>query len=433
MAKVRGRHHILRVPHLRALFSFNHQIFLFVPPTISPLPPPPPPNSPIHQIGLRRPFHPSFACGSTKLDSIALIIHLCVPKHQIGLHLPFYLSFECQSTKSGFITPFIHCLSAKAPNRAPSLNSTIVCMLKRRTGLPRPTYSLVTGQTPQLGSIALISNIFYFHINHQVGTYELSAQPLILSRCKSEPVRTEERLNPAIASRLLVIALIILWRNLLSPYDTSASLNPNSCISSSSSNNGSNSHGINILFPRSASAIEESIAWDGVYFVLIVQCGGYEYEQSFAFFVSHRIARGISCESIEGVSILMCTERQYPPSEVAQILDSAVRRLQPSCPQNLGVYTEIQMSMGRIKTQILALIKSTVKMIFNIGSKLKKKLDIWVVCACERLLVDFKMTLSWQRSPEDNYSRSSGVFSHDKHILHEIKTYKSLQLKKTSV
>ncbi|KAM7473884.1 hypothetical protein LguiB_021127 [Lonicera macranthoides] len=51
--------------------------------------------------------------------------------------------------------------------------------------------------------------------------------------------------------------------------------------------------------------------------------------------------------------IQMCTERQYPPSEVAQILDSAVRSLQPSCPQNLGVYREIQMSMGRIKTQIL--------------------------------------------------------------------------------
>ncbi|KAM7473898.1 hypothetical protein LguiB_021141 [Lonicera macranthoides] len=89
--------------------------------------------------------------------------------------------------------------------------------------------------------------------------------------------------------------------------------------------------------------------------------------------------------------IQMCTERQYPPSDVAQILDSAVRSLQPSCPQNLGVYREIQMSMGRIKTQILAL-----------------------------------------RSPEDNYSRSSSAFSHDKHILHEIETYISLQLKKTS-
>ncbi|KAM7473899.1 hypothetical protein LguiB_021142 [Lonicera macranthoides] len=78
-------------------------------------------------------------------------------------------------------------------------------------------------------------------------------------------------------------ALNILWRNLLSPYDTSASLNPNNCISSSSSNNGSNSHGINIRFPHIASAIEESIVWDGVYFVQIAQYGGYEYEQSYAF------------------------------------------------------------------------------------------------------------------------------------------------------
>ncbi|KAM7469494.1 hypothetical protein LguiA_007677 [Lonicera macranthoides] len=67
------------------------------------------------------------------------------------------------------------------------------------------------------------------------------------------------------------------------PYDTSASLNPNNCISSSSSSNGSSSHGINIRFPRIASAIEESIVWDGVYFVRIAECGGYEYEQSYAF------------------------------------------------------------------------------------------------------------------------------------------------------
>ncbi|KAM7473896.1 hypothetical protein LguiB_021139 [Lonicera macranthoides] len=63
-----------------------------------------------------------------------------------------------------------------------------------------------------------------------------------------------------IASRLLVIALIILWRNLLSPYYTTV-----------------------VRFPRIASAIEESIVWDGVYFVRIAECGGYEYEQSYAF------------------------------------------------------------------------------------------------------------------------------------------------------
>ncbi|KAK9265918.1 hypothetical protein L1049_012597 [Liquidambar formosana] len=54
--------------------------------------------------------------------------------------------------------------------------------------------------------------------------------------------------------------------------------------------------------------------------------------------------------------IQTCTERQYPPADVAQILDSAVTTLHPCCPQNLPIYREIQMCMGRIKTQILALI-----------------------------------------------------------------------------
>ncbi|KAJ7977966.1 Protein ALWAYS EARLY 3 [Quillaja saponaria] len=51
-----------------------------------------------------------------------------------------------------------------------------------------------------------------------------------------------------------------------------------------------------------------------------------------------------------------CTQRQYPPADVAQILDSAVTSLHPCCPKNLPIYREIQMCMGRIKTQILALI-----------------------------------------------------------------------------
>uniref|UniRef100_A0A5B6ZU57 SANT domain-containing protein n=1 Tax=Davidia involucrata TaxID=16924 RepID=A0A5B6ZU57_DAVIN len=54
--------------------------------------------------------------------------------------------------------------------------------------------------------------------------------------------------------------------------------------------------------------------------------------------------------------VQMCTERQYPPADVAQILDSAVTSLHPCCPQNLPIYREIQMCMGRIKTQILALV-----------------------------------------------------------------------------
>ncbi|GLT61171.1 hypothetical protein SLA2020_338940 [Shorea laevis] len=54
--------------------------------------------------------------------------------------------------------------------------------------------------------------------------------------------------------------------------------------------------------------------------------------------------------------IQTCTERQYPPADVAQILDSALTSLHPCCPQNLPIYREIQMCVGRIKTQILALV-----------------------------------------------------------------------------
>ncbi|KAI3848226.1 hypothetical protein MKX03_003504 [Papaver bracteatum] len=51
-----------------------------------------------------------------------------------------------------------------------------------------------------------------------------------------------------------------------------------------------------------------------------------------------------------------CTERQYPPAEVAQILDSAFTSLHPCCSQNLPIYQEIRLCMGLVKNQILALI-----------------------------------------------------------------------------
>lgn len=82
-------------------------------------------------------------------------------------------------------------------------------------------------------------------------------------------------LKYAVVSRLILISLILLWRSLLSPYDTSASINP-SCLS------GSDSGSASVYFPRLASAIEDSIVWDSVYFVRIAQCG-YEYEQTYAF------------------------------------------------------------------------------------------------------------------------------------------------------
>ncbi|KAJ6380245.1 hypothetical protein OIU76_016825 [Salix suchowensis] len=76
---------------------------------------------------------------------------------------------------------------------------------------------------------------------------------------------------------------------------------------------------------------------------------------------SDKTATAIPSELISScvATLLMiqtCSERQYPPSDVAQIIDSAVTSLQPCCPQNLPIYREIQMCMGRIKTQILALI-----------------------------------------------------------------------------
>lgn len=81
----------------------------------------------------------------------------------------------------------------------------------------------------------------------------------------------------AIGSRILLMTLIVLWRSILSPYDTSASINP-SCLSPDSSNPNPK----HILFPSIGSAIEQSIVWDSVYFVRIAECG-YEYEQTYAF------------------------------------------------------------------------------------------------------------------------------------------------------
>lgn len=101
------------------------------------------------------------------------------------------------------------------------------------------------------------------------------------SSSSSMKSRNQSRLvlKHAITSRLLLLSLILLWRSLLSPYDTSASINP-ACLSSSSDSPNSNPQ---VLFPRVAAALEDSIVWDSVYFVRIAQCG-YEYEQSYAFF-----------------------------------------------------------------------------------------------------------------------------------------------------
>lgn len=84
-------------------------------------------------------------------------------------------------------------------------------------------------------------------------------------------------LKSAILSRLLLLILILLWRTLLTPYDTSAPLNP-SCLDQPSPSPPPPPP----LLPALGSAIENGIVWDSVYFVRIAKCG-YEYEQSYAF------------------------------------------------------------------------------------------------------------------------------------------------------
>ncbi|KAL8121600.1 protein ALWAYS EARLY 3-like isoform X3 [Apium graveolens] len=54
--------------------------------------------------------------------------------------------------------------------------------------------------------------------------------------------------------------------------------------------------------------------------------------------------------------IQKCTERQFPPADVAQILDSAVTSLQPCTSKNLPVYADIEKCMIMIRNQIMALV-----------------------------------------------------------------------------
>uniref|UniRef100_A0A7N0UPG1 GPI mannosyltransferase 2 n=1 Tax=Kalanchoe fedtschenkoi TaxID=63787 RepID=A0A7N0UPG1_KALFE len=97
------------------------------------------------------------------------------------------------------------------------------------------------------------------------------------------PDRTRLVLKCAVASRILLLTLIFLWRSIVDPYDTSALINP-SCLPSSSPNGSDSDPSGNDspLWPSIGSKIEGSIVWDGVYFTRIAQCG-YEYEQTYAF------------------------------------------------------------------------------------------------------------------------------------------------------
>ncbi|KAM0936259.1 putative GPI mannosyltransferase 2 [Dioscorea sansibarensis] len=84
-------------------------------------------------------------------------------------------------------------------------------------------------------------------------------------------------LRLAFISRLLILTLIVLFRFLFDPYDTSAALNP-PCHHLA----GTPPRRSPLLWPRVAATIERSVVWDSVYFVRIAECG-YEYEQTFAF------------------------------------------------------------------------------------------------------------------------------------------------------
>lgn len=77
-------------------------------------------------------------------------------------------------------------------------------------------------------------------------------------------------IKSAVYSRILVFTLIIFFRILASPYDTSASLNP-PCLTSNDTHHS-----------RIDSSIQNGVVWDSVYFIRIAQCG-YEYEQTYAF------------------------------------------------------------------------------------------------------------------------------------------------------
>ncbi|XWS24752.1 hypothetical protein CRYUN_Cryun27aG0010700 [Craigia yunnanensis] len=100
------------------------------------------------------------------------------------------------------------------------------------------------------------------------------------SKSPSEPLNNSHQtkvLKSAILSRLILLILTLLWRTLLTPYDTSAPLNP-TCLNHPSPSPPPRPP----LLSSLGSFIEKGIVWDSVYFVRIAQCG-YEYEQSYAF------------------------------------------------------------------------------------------------------------------------------------------------------
>ncbi|CAN6465191.1 unnamed protein product [Victoria cruziana] len=95
----------------------------------------------------------------------------------------------------------------------------------------------------------------------------------------AQPPDTLRILRIAAISRIAIVALIVFWRFIASPYDTSSSLNP-PCLSPDP--DAIDHLTWPVRWPAIGKAIEDSIVWDGVYFVRIAECG-YEYEQTYAF------------------------------------------------------------------------------------------------------------------------------------------------------
>lgn len=82
----------------------------------------------------------------------------------------------------------------------------------------------------------------------------------------------------ALFSRAFLLVLMLLWRVLGRPYDTSALLNP-PCLSAQKEKEA---HLLTDLGGWIGRTLESTIVWDGVYYIRIAECG-YEYEQTFAF------------------------------------------------------------------------------------------------------------------------------------------------------
>ncbi|CAN8255736.1 unnamed protein product [Cochlearia groenlandica] len=56
--------------------------------------------------------------------------------------------------------------------------------------------------------------------------------------------------------------------------------------------------------------------------------------------------------------IQTCTENQYPPGEMAQMMEAAVSSLRPLCHENMPIYRDIQLCIGMIKTQLMSFVRT---------------------------------------------------------------------------